>query len=55
VYIAEVKGNKTIATKKVVTVDGIYSNQAQVQGLKAGDQIITVGYQGLNDGELVKI
>ena len=55
VYVAEKKGSQTVARKKVVTVDGVYSNQAQVEGLKDGDQIITFGYQGLNDGEVIKI
>jgi membrane fusion protein, multidrug efflux system len=55
VYIAEQKGKVTVATKKVVTVDGVFSNQAQVQGLKPGDQLITAGYQGLNDGDAIKI
>jgi membrane fusion protein (multidrug efflux system) len=55
VYVAEKQGNQTVARKKVVTVDGVYSNQAQVEGLKDGDQIITFGYQGLNDGEVIKI
>jgi len=26
-----------------------------VKGLNAGDRVITVGYQGMNDGEPVKI
>jgi membrane fusion protein, multidrug efflux system len=55
VYVAEKKGDIMVATKKVVTVDGVYNSQAQVQGLKEGDQVITVGYQGLNDGEVIKI
>jgi membrane fusion protein, multidrug efflux system len=55
VYVAEKKGSQTVAKKKVVTVDGIYNNQAQVQGLQDGDQLITFGYQGLNDGEVIKI
>jgi membrane fusion protein, multidrug efflux system len=55
VYVAETKGNQTIARKKVVTVNGVYNNQAEVQGLNGGDQIITFGYQGLNDGEAIKI
>lgn len=55
VYVAEKKGNQTVARKKVVTVDGVYANQAQVEGLKDGDQIITFGFQGLNDGEVIKI
>jgi membrane fusion protein, multidrug efflux system len=55
VYIAEQKGNQTIARRKVVTVDGVYGSQAQVKGLNAGDKVITFGYQGLNDGEFIKI
>lgn len=56
VYVAEQNGNQTIARKKVVEVVGVYDNLAQVKsGLKVGDKIITVGYQGLNDGEFVKI
>jgi RND family efflux transporter MFP subunit len=55
VYIAESKGNQTVAVRKVVTVDGVYDGLAQVKGLRAGDKVITVGYQGLNDGDYVKI
>lgn len=54
-YVAETNGNVTVARKKVVTVDGIFDNFAQVNGLTAGDKVITVGYQGLNDGDPVKI
>jgi hypothetical protein len=36
-------------------VEGVYNNQAQVKGLEPGDQVITFGYQGLNDGEVIKI
>lgn len=56
VYVAEGNGQQTVARKKVVTIDGVFDNMAQVlSGLKAGDKIITVGYQGLNDGEFIKI
>lgn len=55
VYIATQKGKHLVATRKVVTVDGVYGNLAQVNGLNAGDKIITVGYQGLNDGDYIKI
>ncbi|CAN5339770.1 efflux RND transporter periplasmic adaptor subunit [soil metagenome] len=54
VYVAEVEGDKQVARRKVVEVAGVYGNIAQVTGLKAGDKVITVGYQGLNDGELIK-
>ncbi len=54
VYIAEADGSRTVARRKVVEVKGIFGTQAHITGLKAGDKIITVGYQGLNDGEVVK-
>lgn len=54
VYIAVADGNKMVARRKVVEVAGIYGSYAQVIGLNAGDKVITVGYQGLNDGEIVK-
>ena len=56
VYVAEMNGSQLVARKRVVEVGGVYGNFAQIKsGLKAGDKIITVGYQGLNDGELIKI
>jgi membrane fusion protein (multidrug efflux system) len=55
VYVAEQEGAKTVARKKVITVSGVYDNLAEVSGVVKGDQLITVGYQGLNDGELIKI
>ncbi len=54
VYTAEADGDKTVARRKVVQVVGIYGSLAQVTGLAAGDKVITFGYQGLNDGEVVK-
>jgi RND family efflux transporter MFP subunit len=55
VYVAETKDAQTVARRRVVTVDGVFGGYAQVKGLAAGEKIITVGYQGLNDGDLVKI
>ena len=55
VYIAEQKGKQMVATRKVITVKGVYGNRAEVTGLNAGDKIITVGYQGLNDGDFIKV
>jgi len=54
VYIAVKDGENMIARRKVVSVEGIYGIYAQVSGLHAGDKVITVGYQGLNDGEVVR-
>jgi len=55
VYTIEEKGKQSVARKKVVKVAGVFDNLAQVDGLTAGDKIITVGYQGLNDGQPVKL
>jgi membrane fusion protein (multidrug efflux system) len=56
VYVAESDGKNLVARRKVVEVAGVYGNLAQINaGLKSGDKVITVGYQGLNDGELVKL
>jgi RND family efflux transporter MFP subunit len=55
VYVAEADGKNTVAKRKVVTVEGVFGSSAQVKGLAAGDKIITVGYQGLNDGDYIKI
>jgi membrane fusion protein (multidrug efflux system) len=55
VYIAEKKDGHMVASRKVVSVAGVYGNQAEVKGLKAGDRLIIVGYQGLNDGDFIKI
>jgi len=56
VYIAEGDGKNLVARKKIVEVDGVFGSLAQIKsGLKAGDRVITVGYQGLSDGELIKL
>lgn len=55
VYVATQKNNQTIATKKSVVVDGVFDGKAQVQGLNTGDKVITVGFQGLSDGQVIKI
>lgn len=54
VFVYEANGKETVARKKVVTVNGVYDNFAQVQGLKKGEKIISFGYQGLNDGQAIK-
>ena len=55
VYIAEAEGKNIVARKKVVDVVGVFGGGAQVNGLKKGDKVITVGYQSLNDGEFIKL
>jgi membrane fusion protein, multidrug efflux system len=55
VYVAEVNGTKTIARKRVIEVLGVYDGQAQVNGIQPGEKLITTGYQGLSDGQAVKV
>lgn len=55
VYVVEGDGQKAVARKRVVTVEGVFDSHAQVKGLNPGDKLITSGFQGLNDGQFVKI
>lgn len=55
VYTVEAKGNQAAVKRNVVTVKGVFDGLAQVEGLKAGDKVITAGFQGLNEGQLVTV
>jgi len=54
VFVAEEKDGKWVAARRVVTTGGTFSGKTEIlSGLKTGERVISVGYQGLNDGELV--
>jgi len=54
VLVALQQNGKLIAHKKAVTIGQTYSDMVQVtSGLATGDQLITDGYQGLYEGQLV--
>lgn len=54
VYIAVTEGNKKIARAKKVAVGQSYGGQIEItQGLSAGDQLITQGYQEVTDGQTI--
>jgi membrane fusion protein, multidrug efflux system len=56
VYVAEGDTPSSVARRRKVEVVGVYNNLAEIKtGLKEGDRVITFGYQGLNDGEFIKI
>jgi len=56
VFVAEQDGKNLVARKRLVTVDGVFDNLAEIKsGIKAGDKVITFGFQGLSDGEVVKM
>lgn len=55
VFVATPKGTTAVATRKPVVVEGVFDGKAQVKGLNIGDKIITVGFQGLSDGQIIKM
>jgi RND family efflux transporter MFP subunit len=54
VFTAVNENGKMVAKKNPITIGKIYSGSAEVvKGISAGDQIITLGYQDLNEGDLI--
>jgi multidrug efflux pump subunit AcrA (membrane-fusion protein) len=54
VYVLAQEGNKTIARKRTITIGEFYDELIEVNaGLATGDKLITKGYQGLYDGQLI--
>ena len=54
VYVLTQEGNKTIARKRGITIGEFYDELIEVNaGLATGDKLITKGYQGLYDGQLI--
>ncbi|MGZ5303244.1 MAG: efflux RND transporter periplasmic adaptor subunit [Bacteroidia bacterium] len=56
VYTAVKKGKETIAKKVPVKVGETYAGQSEIlSGLSANDQVITVGYQNVVDGQVISV
>ena len=56
VFVVGQAGGKTVAQKRIVTTGNTYNGKVEVKsGLKNDDQVISGGYQNLNDGQVVKI
>lgn len=54
VYVAVSEGSKKVARSRVVTTGITYNGDIEItSGLKAGDMLITQGYQDLVDGQAV--
>jgi RND family efflux transporter MFP subunit len=54
IMVAANENGKTVAKKTLITVGHTYRGHAEVlSGISAGDKIITTGFQGLNNGELI--
>lgn len=55
VMLAVASGDKKRAKKQKVTLGMTYNGQTEIlSGLKSGDQLITVGFQELEDGDEIK-
>jgi hypothetical protein len=56
VYIAQKEGKQIIAKRRAVKSGITYNGMTQVaEGLVAGDQVITTGYLGIIDGEVISL
>jgi membrane fusion protein (multidrug efflux system) len=54
VMVGETKDGKTVAHKKSISIGQTYADKVQVTGgLQPGDQLITDGFQGLYEGQLI--
>ena len=54
VFVAVTEGGKRVAQARKITPGLSYNGRIQVEkGLKAGDEIITQGYQELTDGQII--
>lgn len=52
--LIKLSNGKTVAKKQVVVIGEVYGNNVEIKaGLKAGDQLITEGYQNIYDGQLI--
>jgi membrane fusion protein (multidrug efflux system) len=56
VYVVAQEGGKTVAQKRVIKTGNTYNGKVEVtSGLTANDQIISAGYQNLNEGQKVAV
>ncbi|MBX2932722.1 MAG: efflux RND transporter periplasmic adaptor subunit [Ferruginibacter sp.] len=57
VYVlSKLSNGKSVAKKQTVVIGEVYGNNVEIKaGLKAGDQLITDGYQDIYDGQLISV
>jgi len=56
VYIVGQEGGKSVAKKRIIKTGNTYNGKVEVtSGLTATDQIISGGYQNLNEGQAVAV
>jgi membrane fusion protein (multidrug efflux system) len=56
VYVVGQANGKAVAQKRIVQIGNTYNGKVEItSGLKNDDQVISGGYQNLNDGQTVKV
>ena len=56
VYVVGQEGGKSVAKKRIIKIGNTYNGKVEVtSGLTAADQIISGGYQNLNEGQKVAV
>lgn len=56
VLVVNRQGGKTTAAKRVIKTGQTYNGKQEItSGLQSGDEVISAGYQNLNEGQLLKI
>ena len=56
IMVAVKEGKKLVARKRYIDVGELYNDQLEVRnGLKAGDVIVSEGFQSLYDGQLLTV
>lgn len=56
VLVVSREGGKATAAKRVIKTGQTYNGKQEItSGLKPGDEVISAGYQNLNEGQVVKI
>jgi len=56
VYVVGQEGGKKVAKKRIIKTGNTYNGKVEVtSGLTANDQVISAGYQNLNEGQVVAV
>jgi RND family efflux transporter MFP subunit len=56
VLVVEQKGNQKVAAKRIIQTGNTYNGKVEVtSGLKPNDQVISAGYQNLNEGQTISL
>jgi RND family efflux transporter MFP subunit len=56
VYVVGQEGGKAVARKRIIKTGNTYNGKVEVtSGLTANDQVISAGYQNLNEGQLLQV